>query len=394
MERIGSRLIRAASLLCALLSVFVLLSGSVSGAEPTRPPVMNSGPAVLAGAVVSKPETQFTDTASDVASSNTFSDVTSSGASSSDAGSSLPVSSGKNPSSSQSSLSSEPAEEGYTVEAKYAGLFDADTLTPLYLKAADKKIYPASLTKLITACTALRYVSDDAVFTVGTELSLVKSGSSLSNIQKGQSLTLYELLCGMLISSGNDASYTVAVNVAREVSGDAGMSDKDAASLFVALMNKYAQEIGAADTNFVNPDGWDNKKQLTTVADLAKIAAHSMKIPQISTIVAIPKMVKTFESGKSLTWKNTNLLIHSDSEYYLPEASGMKTGSTDSAGRCLIATVTLEGKEYITVVAGCKSDALRYTSTLALVDMLRPDPEPDTDKDSRSSSSESNSSEE
>ncbi|MBQ9106503.1 MAG: D-alanyl-D-alanine carboxypeptidase [Clostridia bacterium] len=393
MERIGSRLIRAAALSCALLSVFVLLSGSISGAEPTPPTVMNGGPSVLTGAVVSKPQTQFTDTSSELTSSDTSSDVTSSGTSS-DAVSSLPVPSGENPSSSQSSSSSEPADEGYTVEAKYAGLFDADTLTPLYLKAADKKIYPASLTKLITACTALRYVSDDTVFTVGTELSLVKSGSSLSKIKKGQSLTLYELLCGMLISSGNDASYTVAVNVAREVSGDENMSDKDAVSLFVALMNKYAQEIGATDTNFVNPDGWDNKKQLTTVIDLAKIAAHSMKIPQISTIVAIPKMVKTFESGKPLTWKNTNLLIHSDSEYYLPEATGMKTGSTDSAGRCLIATVTLEGKKYITIVAGCKSDALRYTSTLALVDLLRPDPVPDTDKDGQSSSSQSNSSEE
>lgn len=394
MERIGSRLIRAAALLCALLSVFVLLSGSISGAEPTPPTLMNSGPAVIPGAVVSNPETQFTDTSSDLASSDTSSDVTSSDVSSSEAESSQPVSSTEKPPSSESSPSSEPTEEGYTVGAKYAGLFDADTLTPLYLKAADKKIYPASLTKLITACTALRYVSDDTVFTVGTELSLVKSGSSLSNIKKGQSLTLYELLCGMLISSGNDASYTVAVNVAREVSGDESMSDKDAVSLFVALMNKYAQEIGAADTNFVNPDGWDNKKQLTTVMDLAKIAAHSMKIPQIRTIVAIPKMVKTFESGKSLTWKNTNLLIHSSSEYYLPEASGMKTGSTGSAGKCLIATVTLEGKKYITVVAGCNSDASRYTSTLALVDMLRPDPAPDTDEDIQNSSSESNASEE
>jgi len=393
MERIGARLIRAAALLCALLSVFVLLSGSISGAEPTPPTLMDGGPDVMTGAVVSKPETQLTDTTSDVTSSDTSSDVTSSDVSSSEAESSQPVSSTEKPPSSVPS-SSEPTEEGYTVGAKYAGLFDADTLTPIYLKAADKKIYPASLTKLITACTALRYVSDDTVFTVGTELSLVKSGSSLSNIKKGQSFTLYELLCGMLISSGNDASYTVAVNVAREVSGDENMSDKDAVSLFVALMNKYAQEIGAADTNFVNPDGWDNKKQLTTVMDLAKIAAHSMKIPQIRTIVAIPKMVKTFESGKSLTWKNTNLLIHSSSEYYLPEASGMKTGSTGSAGKCLIATVTLEGKKYITVVAGCKSDALRYTSTLALVDMLRPDPAPDTDEDSQSSSSESNSSEE
>ena len=96
--------------------------------------------------------------------------------------------------------------------------------------------------------------------------------SSLCLIKAGHRLKLRDLLTGMLMCSGNDAAYTVAVNVARDVSGDRSMSDADAVAYFVQLMNDYAIQIGASNSNFTTPDGWDHTQQHTTICDLARIA--------------------------------------------------------------------------------------------------------------------------
>ena len=98
-----------------------------------------------------------------------------------------------------------------SITATNMGLYNAQTMECLYSKASANHIYPASLTKILTACTALKYVSPDTVFTVGTEQSLVPKGSSLCLIQPGHRLKLCDLLTGMLMCSGNDAAYTVAV---------------------------------------------------------------------------------------------------------------------------------------------------------------------------------------
>ena len=86
-------------------------------------------------------------------------------------------------------------------------------------KKADSKIAPASLAKILTASVALKYAKADDVFTVGSELKLVKPGSSICQIREGFKLSLQDLICGMLVSSGNDAAYTIAANIARKESG-------------------------------------------------------------------------------------------------------------------------------------------------------------------------------
>ena len=257
-------------------------------------------------------------------------------------------------------------------ERPHLGLYEADTLTALYEQDAAVRIYPASLVKITTAYTALKYLSPRTEVKVGTELSLVKKGSSLCYIQKGHRLTLYDLLTGLLMSSGNDAAYTVAVTVAREVTEQPELSDADAVAYFCQLMNETAAQLGATDTHYVNPEGWDDQRQYTTVQDLARITSKAMQVPEIREIVSCPQKTVTFLSGQHITWKNTNSLLNSSSKYYYPNATGFKTGSTSRAGKCLVATVQQGDKAYIAIVTDCESDGDRYRTMHALLDRLPP----------------------
>lgn len=256
------------------------------------------------------------------------------------------------------------------VSAPYAGLYRADSLECIYEKSADSYIHPASMTKVLTACTALHYISPDTVYTVGSEQNLVPKGSSLCLIKAGHRLKLRDLLTGMLMCSGNDAAYTVAVNVARDVSGDRSMSDADAVAYFVQLMNDYAIQIGASNSHFVTPDGWDHAQQHTTIYDLARISAHAMQMEEIRNIASSRSKYVVFDSGENITWTNTNALLQPDSSYYLPDAIGLKTGTTPLAGNCLIAVINRNGTDYIAIVAGCQSNTGRYEAIHELVNMI------------------------
>ncbi|MBR5513897.1 MAG: D-alanyl-D-alanine carboxypeptidase [Ruminococcus sp.] len=261
-------------------------------------------------------------------------------------------------------------QQSASVSAPYAGLYRADSLECIYENSADSYIHPASMTKVLTACTALHYISPDTVYTVGSEQNLVPKGSSLCLIKAGHRLKLRDLLTGMLMCSGNDAAYAVAVNVARDVSGDWSMSDADAVAYFVQLLNDYAIQLGASNSYFVTPDGWDHAQQHTTIYDLAKISAHAMQLEEIRNIASSRSKYVVFASGENITWTNTNSLLHPDSSYYLPDAIGLKTGTTPLAGNCLIAVINRNGTDYIAIVAGCQSNTGRYEVIHELVNML------------------------
>ncbi len=248
-------------------------------------------------------------------------------------------------------------------------LYDATDGIVLWEANANDTLAPASLTKLLTAYTALKYVSPETVFTVGSEQSLLNPHSSLCLIQKGHRLKLYDLLCGMLIASGNDAAYTIAVNTARTVYGKE-LTDDEALRLFYDLMNISANEIGMHDSHFCSPDGFDSSKQYTTVNDLLKLSLAAYKNSVIKDIVGQDEKYAVFESGENITWKNTNLLLDKDSEYYCPYATGLKTGTTENAGKCLIACAQMNGKDYIVIVMGCDSDTERYGFAKQMLEKL------------------------
>lgn len=234
----------------------------------------------------------------------------------------------------------------------------------------DKLIAPASLTKVLTASVVLRYLKPDDVLTVGSELSLVNEDSSLCFISRGQRLTVYDLLTGLLLPSGNDAAYTLAVSTARRVSGDPDMPDRNAVELFCKMMNEMARELGMKSSHFADPDGWDDPAHYTTVSDLIKVTKYALTVPEIREIVAIPEKYVVFETGESITWYNANLLLHERSEYYNEYAIGMKNGATDEAGYCLIAVFEKNNKTYIDIVVGSESIEDRYEMIGRLFDEI------------------------
>lgn len=254
------------------------------------------------------------------------------------------------------------------LSAPCAGLYCLETKTALYEKSADFFVAPASLAKLLTALTALENCDKETTFAVGDELSMVHSGSSLCLLAKGHVISLEDLIYGMLLPSGNDAAWVVAVHTARAVSGDDTMPAQAAAEYFCTMMNEKANALGAEDSVFLSPDGWDTPGQHTTVRDLAKIAKAALENETIRTAVACPQKYVVFASGHSITWKNTNPLLDAQSPYYRAWASGVKTGTTEAAGHCLIACAERQGKTYLAVVMGCADDDGRAADVCALLD--------------------------
>ena len=258
-----------------------------------------------------------------------------------------------------------------TLTNNFAGLYRADTLECLYSLNADTKLAPASLTKMVTACVAIENMDLSTVITVGSELSLVPKNSSLAYIYKGQRIKLSDLLTGMLLCSGNDAAFTIAANVGRHASGKSNLSDKEAVKYFCALMNDYVKNLGVKNTNFTTPDGSDSDGQYSTVNDLAVITAHAMKNKIITEITSTHYKKVVFVSGQIAKWTNTNELINPKSPYYTECADGFKTGGTELAGKCLSATFTKNGVEYIAIVMGCEDNDERYENILELINSVK-----------------------
>ena len=193
---------------------------------------------------------------------------------------------------------------------KSAALYCIDDNNLIYSDNIDLCIAPASLTKLLTASVALNYLSPDTIVTVGSELSLVKPYSSLCLIAKGHRLRLSDLLTGMLMASGNDAAYTVAVTTARAVYPDEYLTDIQAVERFSGLMNDFASKIGMQNSHFTTPEGWDDANQYTTVRDLLTLSEYALSIPVIRDIVGTYQKYIVFVSGENVTWTNTNNILN------------------------------------------------------------------------------------
>lgn len=248
--------------------------------------------------------------------------------------------------------------------AKYAMLYDYTNGKILFEKNAYAKCYPASTTKLLTASVALHYMSENEIITVGNEIEMVGYNSSVCGIQKGYKMTLSQLIMGLMIDSGNDAAYTIAVNVARKHSGNKNMSNQAAIEYFASLMNSYARQLGATSSNFVNPDGYHDPKHYSTVHDLLLITKNAMQFQTIKKAGSTYKMEVLLLSGEKMTFKSTNALINPNSKYYYSSATGLKTGTTSAAGNCLISTAKKNNRILIAITISSPTDAGRYIDTI------------------------------
>lgn len=242
--------------------------------------------------------------------------------------------------------------------------------TTLYSKNADQKCYPASLTKLMTALVALDYATAETEITVGNEVFMIDPYSSRAYLTVGTRLTLEQLLQALLLPSGNDAAYAMAVQVGRIIAGDQNLTNQAALDLFCQKMNEKAKALGCVNTHFANPDGIHREDHYTTAADMLKIGTVVLKQEVIARTVALPQVTDTrLLSGQVVNWKNSNKLIQENNAYSYAGATGMKTGTTDEAGYCLIASAVREGQTSIAVVMGAKAEHNRWEDASGLLDI-------------------------
>lgn len=265
-----------------------------------------------------------------------------------------------------------PTVEEGVLEAPYVFVYNSGTETMYYTSGGeDTRIAPASLTKLLTAIVALEVLDENEVLTVGSEVSLIAANSSVAYISRGQKLRVDMLIEGLLLQSGNDVAYTLAVAAGRELANNPSLSAKGALRRFVEYMNYRSAEMGLTNTHFENPDGIDGEDHYTCLADLAKISVLAMKNPTIRKYVGKATDSVTYESGQTITWSNTNELLHTNSKYYCADAVGLKTGTTTKAGNCLISAFPKDGGYLFVGVLGGKSYYGRYSDTLALYNLYK-----------------------
>ena len=238
--------------------------------------------------------------------------------------------------------SSAYAPSNFTVNAQYCMLSNMDTGEILYSKNADERLYPASITKLMTALVVCENVDDlNQTVTIDGDLleSLLGTDSSLSYIVKDEVLSIDQLLHYLLITSGNDTALVLAKYVG-------GTVDR-----FIEMMNETAAKLGMNSTHFDNPHGLPDDNHYTTVNDIHKLATAAFAVEKIKTICGYSRyqMPATNLHGKR-TLSTTNFLIDKTTTYFYKYCTGGKTGYTESAGRCIVSTAEKEGMHYLSIV--------------------------------------------
>ena len=223
---------------------------------------------------------------------------------------------------------------------------------------------------MITALTVLDYCSPDDEMRVGAEIEMMQDDSSRAWLMQGDTLTVRQLLVALMLPSGNDAAYTLAVNAGKEIAGDMGLSNAQAIDVFMDKVNQKAKSLGAENSNFVVPDGYDADGQYTTAYDLAVIAKACLDNPYISEIVASDSSYERWPNGREVTYNNTNELLNPDSQYYLPEVIGLKTGTSSLGGACIVSAAVINGNTYICAVMGSTEDG-RYQDSIDIYDAIK-----------------------
>ena len=225
-----------------------------------------------------------------------------------------------------------------------------ESATVVYAADSREKIYPASTLKMLTALTVLDIARPEDTVEVGAEIYIPPLDASRAGLEYGMTLTIRDLLEGLLLPSGADAAYALGVYCGRKLAGDDSLSYEDAVHTFVDAMNQKAAAIGAKDTTAINVVGYDAKGQLSTAEDILRIAKVFLDQPVLAEICSIANDSITSEEGKSVSLSNTNKMLHTNSPYYNGKIAGVKTGTTSKAGNCLVSVFTVDGDRYICIV--------------------------------------------
>lgn len=255
-------------------------------------------------------------------------------------------------------------EEDLNLSGEGAILIDYDSGAILYEKNMNEKLYPASTTKIMTAILAIEHGRMDDIVTVDPEVISLTYGSHIA-LDYDEQMSFEDLLNAMMIASANDAALALGKHVAGSIDG------------FIEMMNEKARELGALNTNFVNPNGLHDDNHYTTAYDLSLIAKYAMS----------NEVFREFSSKSSYTIKPTN---KKDEPRYLYSTNGFfygnnsiivngqkipikydgvicgKTGYTSKAGNCLVTLAEKNGERLISVVLKSNGTEV-YADTLKLL---------------------------
>lgn len=223
------------------------------------------------------------------------------------------------------------------ISAKSACLIVADGCEIVYEKEPHIKLPMASTTKMMTALVAAESGKWDETVTVSVNAQN-QEGSSIY-LEENERIRLSELVCGMMLNSGNDA----AVATAEHISGST--------ELFAQLMTKRANELGAINTRFENPSGLDDENHYSTAYDLAVIGSEVVKNNSLSPIIQCKEMKIENEDGDITYLRNHNKLL-----WRYDGVIGVKTGFTKKSGRCLVTAAERNGITLVAVTLSAPSD--------------------------------------
>jgi serine-type D-Ala-D-Ala carboxypeptidase (penicillin-binding protein 5/6) len=256
---------------------------------------------------------------------------------------------------------SHPFAADMSIKGVAGVLMDEGSGKILYAKNENKRLYPASTTKILTALIALEKGNLNDQVKVGTEVTMKTNDESTAGLRQGQVVPLKVLLRAMLLPSGNDAARTIAVYIAKKDSGNSNMNPEEGIRYFANLMNRKAKEVGATHSHFINPHGLHNPNHYSTAKDLAFIAREARKNLVFREIVS-----EEAYKNSSFTFYNRNELVNRSSDNFFQGADGIKTGFTDQAGHCLVSSATRDGKNLISVVLHSSKEGVYSDSTALL----------------------------
>lgn len=257
------------------------------------------------------------------------------------------------------------------LNGQYGFMFDTRTQQFLYLShEADTRWYPASTTKMFTAYIALQYLPIDMVITVGDELDLVHSDSSVAYFKKGDILSVMDILYGLFLPSGCDAAYILAVYAGRILMDQPEATAAEAAEAFAQEMNRLGQELGMVNTHFVTVDGYHDPEHYISLQAFTIIAQLCLSNENIvkasSTHTKNLRVTNTDGTSRTLYLRSTNKLLNKNSKYYNSNVVGLKTGSHSRAGGNLVAAYKVDGGYILIGLFGYVDWDLRFSDANAL----------------------------
>ena len=239
-----------------------------------------------------------------------------------------------------------------------------------------ERVYPASITKLYAAYVALQYLDPEEKLTVGSELWLLDADASVANLKYGDELTVEQLIGGMLLPSGNDATMTIAAAVGRKLAEDPQLMEYYAVNRFVEQMNKDREKLGLTDSHFVTADGMHSGSHYISFQDMVTIGKLALSNEIMASCMAAFQMEVPLSEDKTLKWENSNMILDPESRYYSSYISGMKTGFTTPAGNCLLSYAQVNGRRFLIGIFECKYPEDRFADTLLLLMRIMGQPVP------------------